>query len=333
MRVRWPKFLVWFPRLLTSRVPHRNYELRPAMDFEFRRRPQGDNCFDRTPGQPRQPGVYVTWPGQQPYIRSRCEDVTVPHAEIPALTITANTGEVSISGAARPDWSLRFLAYGDGGSEAEAFDRLRQFSFTRIGSTISIDGRRFEPKSEAHGRLEVKGPTVAPITVQGSFASVQVCDMSGPVQVGAIHGRARILDTTGRVAASGSVVDFAGSQGVVTLSAEREINVKFTGVRFDGTMTACAQRTVRVLVPRGFRTPFQAFVSRPRDFVCRTEFRKKIKRERSGGLHVFKYDGDGSTPPENVDLRSEHGKLVIDDTITSRKSAREFRQSVFEDYT
>jgi hypothetical protein len=249
------------------------------------------------------------------------------------LTITANTGEVSISGAARPDWSLCFLAYGDGGSEAEAFDRLRQFSFTRIGSTFTIDGRRFEPRSEARGRLEVKGPAVAPITVHASFASVQVCDMSGPVQVSAIHGRACILDTTGRVAASGFVVDFAGSQGVVKLSAEHGINVKFTGVRFDGTMMAWAQRTVRVLVPRGFRTPFQAFVSRARDFVCRTEFRKKIKCERSGGLHVFTYDGDGSTPPENVHLRSEHGKLVIDDTITERESAREFRQSAFEDYT
>jgi hypothetical protein len=76
MRVRWPKFLISFPRLLMSKVAHRKYEL-PAMDFEFRRRPQGDNCFDRTPGQPRLPGVYVTWPGQQPYIRSRCEDITV----------------------------------------------------------------------------------------------------------------------------------------------------------------------------------------------------------------------------------------------------------------
>jgi hypothetical protein len=236
------------------------------------------------------------------------------------LTITANTGEVSVSGAARPDWSLRFLAYGDGGSEAEAFDRLRQFSFTRIGSTISIGGPHFEPKSEARERLEVEGPPVAPITVHGSFASVQVCDMSGPVQVSAIHGRARILDTTGRVAASGFVVDFAGSQGVVKLSAEEEINVKFTGVRFDGTMMACSQHTLRVLLPRGFRTPFQAFVSRPRDFVCRTEFRKKIKRERSGGLHVFTYDGDRSTPSESLHLRSEHGKLVIDDTISERES-------------
>src|ERR1035437_5474443 len=97
-------------------------------------------------------------------------------------------------------------------------------------------------------------------------------------------------------------------------------------------MTAWAQRPVRVLVPRAFQTAFQVVVSRPEDFVCRTEFREKIKNERSGALHVFTYDGDGSTTPERGHLRSEHGTVVIDKS-TDRQSAQEFRQSAFEDYT
>jgi hypothetical protein len=68
------------------------------------------------------------------------------------------------------------------------------------------------------------------------------------------------------------------------------------------------------------------------DFVCRTEFREKIKHERSGTLHVFTYDGDGSTAPEGVHLRSEHGTVVID-TDRERESAQELRKSAFEDYT
>lgn len=98
------------------------------------------------------------------------------------------------------------------------------------------------------------------------------------------------------------------------------MNVKFTSALFDGTMMAWSQRPLRVLVPRGFRTPFQAFVNRPMDFVCRTEFRKKIRHERHGALHVFIYPGDGGAAPEKVHLRSEHGTVIIDDTVRQWRS-------------
>jgi hypothetical protein len=37
-----------------------------------------------------------------------------------------------------------------------------------------------------------------------------------------------------------------------------------------------------------------------------------MKLERNGGLYVFTYSGDGSTPPEDVHLRSEHAAVVVD---------------------
>jgi hypothetical protein len=37
-----------------------------------------------------------------------------------------------------------------------------------------------------------------------------------------------------------------------------------------------------------------------------------MKLERNGGLYVFTYPGDGSTPPEDVHLRSEHAAVIID---------------------
>jgi hypothetical protein len=105
---------------------------------------------------------------------------------------------------------------------------------------------------------------------------------------------------------------FAGSKGTVILSAEAEINLKLNTARFEGTLTAWAQRPVRVLVPEASQTPFQAFVNRPQDFVCRTDFRSKVKQEKKGALYVFTYLGDGSTPPEQVHLRSEQATVVID---------------------
>ena len=317
MQVRWPDFLLPFLRLLGFNIPYQRNDLGAALDLIFKPRPPGVNCFDRTPGEPRGPGVYVTISGQAPYHRSRSENLGLSRTDIPALTVTANAGEVSVSGTVRADWSLRLCAYGDGSSETEAVDRSQKFSLTRIGSTVSLDGPRFEGRRNAGGELIVDGPADAPITVHGSFGSVQVCNMSGPVQATAIHGRARILNATGRVEASGFVVDFSGSQGAVTLSAEAEINIKFTSTRFEGTMMAWAQRSVRTLVARGFQTAFRAMVNRPGDFVCRTEFRKQIKHGRSGTLHVFTYDGDGSTAPDRVHLRSEHGTIVIDTSADS----------------
>jgi hypothetical protein len=146
-----------------------------------------------------------------------------------------------------------------------------------------------------------------------------------------MRARAKILSTTGRVDATGFVVDFAGSEGTVVLSAEAEINLKFTTARFRGALTALAQRRVCVLVPRAFRTPFQVVVNRPKDFVCRTGFRAKLKIEAKGGLCVFTYTGDGSTPPERVHLRSEHGKVIIDTADEGLQSSQDFRQDIFDD--
>ena len=136
--------------------------------------------------------------------------------------------------------------------------------------------------------------------------------MAGPVRVTAIHARATILNTTGIVDAAAFVVDFAGSEGTVILSAEAEINVKLTSPKFRGTLTAWAQLPVRALVPRGFQTPFQVLVNRPQDFVCRTEFATNMKLERKGGLYVYTFPGDGSTAPDDVHLRSEHAEVVVD---------------------
>jgi hypothetical protein len=210
---------------------------------------------------------------------------------------------------------LRFCAYGEGNSEGEALDRLQEVSLVRLGATVSLNSLGVHRVPGAGGNLSVHAPADAPITVHASFAPVAVRNMTGPVRVTSIHARATILNTTGKVDATAFVVDFAGLKGTVILSAEADINLKFTSLKFTGTLTAWAQFPVRALVPQGFQTPFQAVVSRPQDFVCRTEFGTDMKLERNGGLYVFTYPGDGSTPPEDVHLRSEHSAVIVD-TLT-----------------
>ena len=315
MRVPWPSSWSSAGRFFsrTSSDPRDHQDVQAAPEFLFQQRPSDGTYEDRTPGQPLQPGSRLVASGQAPCRRSRQEELAISRTEIPSLTIAANPSQsVAISGHDREDWSLHFCAYGDGNSEGEARDRLQEVSLVRVGATVSLNGPVVRRAPGAGGNLSVHAPADAPVTVHASFTPVAVRNMIGPVRVTAIHARAAILNTTGKVDAAAFVVDFAGSEGTVLLSAEADINLKFTSLKFTGTLIAWAQLPVRVLIPRGFQTPFQAVVSRPQDFVCRTEFGANMKLERNGGLYVFTYPGDGSTPPEDVSLRSEHAAVIVD---------------------
>lgn len=298
---------------LSARSSDAQGDLKAAPEFLFEQRLVGSECADRTPGQPLPPGVHLVALGQTPYLRTRLDTLTFPRTEVPALTIAANPSqEVYVTGNSREDWSLRFCSHGGGASEDEARARLNGVSLTRAGGTVFLNGPGLGSMTASGGNLIVEAPTDAPVAIHASFSAAEVRSMAGPVRVAAIHGRARVLNTTGKVDATGFVVDFAGSRGTVILGAEAEINLKLTAASFEGTLTAWAQGPVRVLVPGAFKTPFQAVVNRPQDFVCRTAFSSNVKREKHGSLYVFTYAGDGSMPPEGVHLRSEHATVVID---------------------
>ena len=137
--------------------------------------------------------------------------------------------------------------------------------------------------------------------------------MAGPVRIAATHARASVLDTTGQVDATAGVVDFAGSTGRITLSAEMEINLKITAREFDGTLLAWAQRSVRILVPPEFSTPLQVMVGSRDHFICRAALTSKVRHRKQGDLHVFTYGSNPSdSPGGGLHLRSEQSTVVID---------------------
>jgi len=325
MRIRWRSSLASLGSAFLGLAPlgglfslkssnaQRRYDLQAVPEFVFEQRPFSPECADRTPGQPLQPGVHLVSSMQAPYLRTRLDSLVLPRTEVPALTIAANPSqEVVVAGNSSEEWALRFCACGEGNSEEEARGRLKGISLSRTGGTVSLNGPGFGSMSGSRGNLIVEAPTDASITIHASFSAAEVRGMAGPVRVTAIHGRARLLNNTGKVDAAGFVVDYAGSSGTVILSAEAEINLRLTAASFQGRLTAWAQGPVRVLVPQAFHTPFQAAVNRPQDFVCRTDFSAKLKREEKNGLYVFTYPGDGSTPPDGVHLRSGHATVVID---------------------
>ena len=313
-------------RLARSR---REYELQPAADFLFVERPYDFPCTDRRPGQPAigdATGAVLVAGHQLPYGLARLDTLHLSRADVPALTVTADPANgVAVASGDSSDWSLRFCAQGEGETEDEARERLHEISMVRVGGTVSLTAPHLlksERTPAGRGYLVVDAPPDAPVVIHAWYAAVQIRDLKGLVRVTAAHGRATILDTTGHVDAVAHVVDFAGSTGRVTLSAEAEINMKLFSARFDGTLLAWAQRSVRMLVPSGFLTPFQAIVSQREVFVCRTEFSSRVSYEKKGDLHYFTYAGDNSVTPNAVmHLRSEQATVVIDTMQERRFSA------------
>jgi hypothetical protein len=205
MRVPWPSSRAFAGRFFsgTSSDPRNKQDVQAAQEFLFEQGSPDLTCGDRTPGEPLQPGIRLVVSGQAPYRRSRREELVVSHTEIPSLTIAANPSQgVEVSGHGREDWALRFCACGDGNSGAEARDRLREVSLVRSGGTVCLNGPGVRRVPGAGGKLNVHAPADAPITVHASFAPVAVRNMTGLVRVTAIHARAKILNTTGKVDAA-----------------------------------------------------------------------------------------------------------------------------------
>jgi len=328
MRFRWPLLFLSAITLSTCSASdvQRKYDVEPAPEFLFERRPLQARCIEwkagvpvglaQNGGQHRARTILV--PGNQPpYVLTHSEELVLTRGDVPTLTITSDpSNSVAVAGSERTDWSLHFCAEGEGSTEVEALSGLQRISLTREAAFVSINSPRLSNRlgefPKARGKLLVEAPSDAPVVVYSTFSAVDVRDLAGTVRVAAIHARATILDTSGQVDATAFVIDFAGSQGHVTLSADADINLKMRAAHFNGTVSAWAQRPVRMLVPPDFATSFQAIVNRPEDFVCEAGFCSKIKQEKKDSLYLFTYSGDapaGSEPA--LHLRSEQSTVVV----------------------
>jgi hypothetical protein len=289
----------------------RNYDHQSAPEFLFERRPFPFQCTDRP--QPLPPGEH-SWigsPNLAPYARTRVETLDLPLAQVPALTIASEpTSFLRIAGASQDVWELHFCAIGEGDSEPEARQFLDQVSMNQTGSLISINAPH-PGRTGNRGDLLAQVPQDAPLTIH-AIGAVELRNMSGPVRISAVGGRATILNTTGTVDAEGEVVDFAGARGHVMLTSYSEIDLKLTGPRFLGNLSAYAQREVRVLVPHGFESPIEVMVDRKKDLICRADFCSQMKQESDNGAYLFKYDGSGEAASDHVWFRSDHSTVVID---------------------
>jgi HD-GYP domain-containing protein (c-di-GMP phosphodiesterase class II) len=123
----------------------REYDLQPAADFLFERRPYEVRCADRKPGRREidegQTRAVLVAGNQAPYLLTRLDELRLSRADVPVLTVTADPSNcVAVAGSSRPDWSLRFCAQGEGETEDDARKRLQQISMARAGGTVLLTG-------------------------------------------------------------------------------------------------------------------------------------------------------------------------------------------------
>ena len=325
MRLHWPAFVMALGALTAACAtdPQRDQEQNPAMDllYEslFADRPFQLDCTDRTPNQPIPPGsgAFVVGGSQPPYSLTRLDTLNLPRAYVPAITLVSvpeASVDISVEGVAREDWELRLCAQGTGNSEEEARNYLSKVSMNRIGSLVTLDSGGFGPipLTGGRGQLLVEAPAIAPVTIHNTFGAIAIHDMAGEVSLSSAHARVSILNTTGNVDASAFVIDFAGAKGNVMLNAVDDVNIKLTAPQFEGRLSASAQRTVRIFVPRGFKGPIKATVNQPKNFVCRADLCGKMQKKKNGGWYSFAYAGDGAAASNQISLSSEFGGVVID---------------------
>lgn len=309
MSRRWPTALLALLGL-SSGIPkaQRDYEMQPAPPFLFEWKSPRTRC-DPIP----RAGHYLDVPPSTPNNVHRLDELTFAREQFPTLSLRAQSSLVSVEGSNRSDYSVRLCAEAGAQTEAEANRLLGEIELTNDDGMLTLATPQGSAASRLQADLRIQTPAGVPVTIKGAYAALAVRGTSAPVSLTTTHARITVLDTTGDVEATATefgVIDFAGSRGRVRLQAATEINIKFSHQQFDGTLEAVAGRPVRVLLPPGFASPFEAVVERARDFACRADICGQIKRSKRDGRFLFTY---GSGEPL-LKFRSVSGPVVIDST-------------------
>ncbi|HEX4996772.1 MAG TPA: hypothetical protein VFY29_01005 [Terriglobia bacterium] len=254
----------------------------------------------------QRPGGGTDSLSEKNYVLTRLESGTLSGAADRAITINSDPGnKITIVGKAQREFSMQYCGRGVGSSEAEARERLREVSMTLGADIVSLNSLGPEGRLPP-GSFLLDAPANATAVIHALSSTVEVRNMSGPVWVSAGRAQAIILNTTGTVDAEADTIAFAGSRGRVLLSA-KDIELAMT-TKFDGTIYAWGNKSIRMQVPAGFQTPFTARIGPGGEFVCRADICSQIKKTGEG----YVYSGDGKTPPKNLYLVSGPHSFVPD---------------------
>jgi len=249
------------------------------------------------------------------FVRQRTQHVSISSSEMQSLGIdVVNQTMVSVVGTDADRYDVRLCVQAGGANEDEALRSLDGILLTRTEHTFTVRSPPYSHERPAHAWLNIDAPEHRPVTVNGSYSYVEVFGIDARLRITTTHARIKLLEVGGDVKATAhvGVIDYLGDRGRIQLDATGEIgeiNLRLTASRFHGALDATAERAVRVLLPPGWESPFEAVVYRPELFLCRANIRPYVHLRERHGLAVFTF---GSGDP--VLRLVSHGVIVIDST-------------------
>jgi hypothetical protein len=231
-------------------------------------------------------------------------------AELPAFTMRLGASMFEVLGNTSDNYSVQLCAEAGADSQSDAEALLKEIKLTRDDKMLSLSMPKFVPERPSTAFVQVQAPRETPISVNGDYAAMRVIGVNAPVLLSTTHARITLLDTTGDVDASAKsgIIDFSGDRGHVHLDADWEINLNFPAQHFDGFLDAKAEQAVRVLLPPGFASVFEATVQHKSDFVCRADICDHVTFHKRDGKSVFTF---GSGDPA-LHFTSLGGPVVVD---------------------
>jgi hypothetical protein len=218
-------------------------------------------------------------PGPGPYLRAgderpawwRFEDYQL---DLPdgALCIDSKGGDVLA--IAVPGPNLELVLKGEARTTDEALGSrwLSQIDLNMSGNTLVIQNPELFSGKNVMANVMLKVPRQRKLIFDGNYSPVSAIGFDAPVEIRTTHARAMVLNTTKDVVVRAPSIHFAGDSGRVELIAQDEpegcyIAVKVNTPKFEGTLRAVANGSMRIFLPNGFQSGFRIDVDRPDDFI------------------------------------------------------------------
>jgi hypothetical protein len=309
MIVRWPVALISIAALLGCSANSRpRYGLEAASPFLFERNHTPTPCE-----QSHGTGARLVAVGSDRPAHSvqRTDRMDLSLAQLPVFSMHLEPSIFEVYGGTSDNYSVQLCTEAGAATESDAQALLEEVKLVRVDKTLLLSTPKYVQERPSTSFVQVQAPQETPIAINGEHAAMRVIGMHASVQLSTTHAHITLIDTTGDVdakAAEFGVIDFSGDRGHVHLESASEINLNFIGQKFDGSLDAKAAEPIRVLLPPGFASAFEATVRRRSDFVCRADICDGVSLHKRDGKFVFTF---GSGDP-SLHFTSRGGPVVVD---------------------
>jgi len=245
----------------------------------------------------------------------RTEHFDFSASDLTALNLDLGPmSSVSVTGTGATGYSFDLHAEITTDDEGQGNALLQRLALYRDGGTLVLKTPPHLEHVRSQTYLDILAPADRPVVITGTYTAVELFGINGPVTISTSHGSIRLIDVSGRIDASasegGSMV-FASNSGRAHLSADLGIDIRIQEQNYDGSLEATARGPVRVRVPRGFVSSFEANVRNRARFTCRVELGSPLQRGKDQGRITVQH---GSEHPPQIRFISLQGPVVIDRT-------------------